>query len=344
MKIGILIPTYNRKQHLTQAIDSVLLQTHHDIELIIIDDSSTDGTREIVVRYSDPRIRYVYNVRNAGLIENINRGISMFSDDIQWCMVLCDDDLLEKDCLHRLVATIISTDAKSIIHTNLIFIDNQGKIIRAARPGPPEETAFDYITMRARFLRETYLTGALFNRAVFHEIDGYPPFVTGLTADDAFLFALALKDRLVFEQNAIAYIRIHEGAESVICSDGLNKIQSILQFQEYCKNLVYRGAGFDQDQIRQFENTLQLYVRALISGVWIASTHYVLHPQNYNYKQLVEHLSLVRDNPDLFTFRIKFAAMCHNICGFFPEAYESYRSLWKHYIYITRLISQLIKK
>lgn len=72
--ISVVLPTYNRARCLSRAINSVLNQTYSDFELIVVDDGSTDNTRELVEGYSDPRIRYLYQ-ENAGANAARNRGI-----------------------------------------------------------------------------------------------------------------------------------------------------------------------------------------------------------------------------------------------------------------------------
>lgn len=60
MTFSIIIPTYNRAAFLPKAIESVLAQTYTDWELIIVDDGSTDNTKEVISQYSDGRIIYIY--------------------------------------------------------------------------------------------------------------------------------------------------------------------------------------------------------------------------------------------------------------------------------------------
>lgn len=61
LSISAIICTHNRDQYLAAAIDSLLAQTLHDIEVIVVDNASTDTTAEVVqMRLSDPRLRYVY--------------------------------------------------------------------------------------------------------------------------------------------------------------------------------------------------------------------------------------------------------------------------------------------
>ena len=72
--VSVVIPAYNSADMLSEALDSVLAQTFSDFELIIVDDGSTDNTREVVALFEDPRIRYVYQ-QNRGLSGARNTGI-----------------------------------------------------------------------------------------------------------------------------------------------------------------------------------------------------------------------------------------------------------------------------
>lgn len=71
--ISIIIPTFNRGYIVTRAIDSALSQTHRDFEIIVVDDGSTDNTREVLEPYKD-RIRYFYQ-ENKGVARARNKGI-----------------------------------------------------------------------------------------------------------------------------------------------------------------------------------------------------------------------------------------------------------------------------
>ncbi len=71
------MPVYNGELFLKEAIDSILNQTYSDFELIILNDGSTDRTEQIILSYSDPRIRYVKNSVNLQIVETLNRGIDL---------------------------------------------------------------------------------------------------------------------------------------------------------------------------------------------------------------------------------------------------------------------------
>jgi len=72
--VSVIIPVYNSERFLAQAIDSVLSQTYHAFELIVVDDGSSDQSREIALSY--PVIKYVYQ-QNSGVAEARNRGIEI---------------------------------------------------------------------------------------------------------------------------------------------------------------------------------------------------------------------------------------------------------------------------
>ena len=72
--VSIVLPTYNRAHVIKPSIDSVLTQTYQNFELIIVDDASTDCTKEIVDSYSDARILYIQSKKNSGAAAARNIG------------------------------------------------------------------------------------------------------------------------------------------------------------------------------------------------------------------------------------------------------------------------------
>lgn len=80
-KVSVILPTYNRRNTIVESVESVLNQTYEDFELLIIDDSSTDGSAELV-KNLDSRIRYIVNEKNSGVTFTRNRGIALASYDL----------------------------------------------------------------------------------------------------------------------------------------------------------------------------------------------------------------------------------------------------------------------
>lgn len=71
--VTVSMPAFNSERYIAEAIESILAQTYQNFELIIVDDGSTDRTREIIESYTDPRIIKVYSDQNRGLITTRNR-------------------------------------------------------------------------------------------------------------------------------------------------------------------------------------------------------------------------------------------------------------------------------
>ena len=75
--ISVIMPVYNAEKYLREAIDSVLAQTYTNFELLLINDGSKDSSKDIILSYHDPRIRYVENEKNLKLIATLNKGIDL---------------------------------------------------------------------------------------------------------------------------------------------------------------------------------------------------------------------------------------------------------------------------
>lgn len=75
--VSVLMPVYNAGGFVKESIDSILKQSHTHFELIIINDGSTDSSEEIILSFKDPRIRYIRNETNLGLIKTLNKGIDL---------------------------------------------------------------------------------------------------------------------------------------------------------------------------------------------------------------------------------------------------------------------------
>lgn len=75
--VSVILPVYNGERFLREAIDSILAQTFTDFEFLLLNDGSTDGSEAIIQSYTDPRIVYVKNERNEGLINTLNKALDL---------------------------------------------------------------------------------------------------------------------------------------------------------------------------------------------------------------------------------------------------------------------------
>jgi len=103
-RVTVVIPTLDRKEFLEQAIETVRLQTHESLECIVVDDGSTDGTREYIESLDYDALRTVYRDEAKGLSNARNAGIK--ASDGEYVMFLDSDDILYPHAAETLVSII----------------------------------------------------------------------------------------------------------------------------------------------------------------------------------------------------------------------------------------------
>lgn len=118
MKISIIIPAYNCETLIGQCLDSVLAQTGAELEVIVVNDGSTDRTGEILANYGDA-IRLI-TVPNGGVSKARNMGLSLASGD--YVLFADADDSLKEGAVERLVRLLTETDADIIKFTYHILL------------------------------------------------------------------------------------------------------------------------------------------------------------------------------------------------------------------------------
>lgn len=122
-KISVIIPTYNRALLLKKAIESVLNQTVQDYEIIVIDDGSTDDTREIVNSFSSPKIKYLYQ-KNSGRSHARNQGLKIAKG--RYIAYLDSDDMFLPDKLERQISILDENKDFGMVYTSARVFDENG--------------------------------------------------------------------------------------------------------------------------------------------------------------------------------------------------------------------------
>jgi glycosyltransferase involved in cell wall biosynthesis len=117
MKASILIPTFNRAYIIGDAIKSALAQTFRDFEIVIVDDGSSDNTREIVERFQDERIRYVQHEFNKGCSAACNTAVESARGEI--VAFLDSDDVWKPEYLERQVNFLNSHSGVDIVFSDM---------------------------------------------------------------------------------------------------------------------------------------------------------------------------------------------------------------------------------
>lgn len=119
--VSIVVTVYNGAKYLTECLDSILSQTLNDIEIICVDDASTDDTPQILAKYQD-RIRILTNEKNCMAGESRNRGYEVTSGE--YIIFLDADDIFEPDMLEKAYVKAKSCGADMCIFKEDLFADN----------------------------------------------------------------------------------------------------------------------------------------------------------------------------------------------------------------------------
>jgi len=124
--VSIIIPAYNRAHIVRQTVDSVLAQTYAHFEAIIVDDGSTDNTREVLASYTDPRVRYFYK-HNGGLSSARNFGLSVANGE--YIAFLDSDDVWHPWKLAAQVEIFRRHPSVGLVWTDMSSFTDDGTIL-----------------------------------------------------------------------------------------------------------------------------------------------------------------------------------------------------------------------
>lgn len=122
--VSVIIPAYNTEAYIGKAIESALGQTEQDIEVIVVDDASTDATVKVVEDYSDKRLKLTVNERNRGPSYTRNRAIREARGE--WVALLDSDDWYAPERLEKLLH-VARTENADLVADDLYYIQDGAK-------------------------------------------------------------------------------------------------------------------------------------------------------------------------------------------------------------------------
>ena len=168
---SIVIPVYNGSNYLQKNVESLLAQTIKDIEIIIVDDASTDNTPEIMTDLSkkDSRIRIFFNEVNKGVIKTVNIGARYASGE--YIMFTGHDDLFLPEHLEMMISDF--SEDTAFVHCNSIVIDENGTPGRLLKKNSVQKiktAAFDKFIYTDNFISSC---GLVIRKKIFDDIKGH---------------------------------------------------------------------------------------------------------------------------------------------------------------------------
>lgn len=220
-KVSVCIPTYNRANFLTYAVNSVLAQTYTDYEIIICDDGSTDETSLIVNQWNDPRIRYIRQSVNGGRSRNMRSGFEAANGT--YFIKFDDDDGLTPEFLEKTVGVLEAEQNVDFVCTNHWIINQKNERSESATNENSAKWGKDRLKkgvipdlLKETFVHQSLQVGStLFRLGCLQEVNFMRPEADGCEDFDLLVrLAIAQKQGYFLPEFLMEY-RMHGGQTSL---------------------------------------------------------------------------------------------------------------------------------
>lgn len=195
-KVSIVLPVYNGEKYIRQCIDSCLNQTYKNIELIIVNDASTDNTEKIVLSYNDPRITYIKHQTNKNLPNALNTGFNKaLGEYLTW---ISDDNYFALNAIKEMVQFAMQNGHQFVYADFYSFRDDN-----------PSQHKYAHMPYSHR----QYSIGAcfLYSKKVKHQIGDYNPSMF-LAEDYDYWIRVAKKFDMHHLPKPLYFYRGHSGS------------------------------------------------------------------------------------------------------------------------------------
>ncbi len=233
-KLGVYLLSYKRPEYIAQAIDSLLVQTYQDFDLIVSDNSGDDSVYSVIKDYEnrDLRVRILRQPRILSAPNHFNLIIAEAKKSYPYFMLFHDDDALMPDALHRLLQTIEGSPDASAVSCNAFILEGKSKKLdglplfnaylnNEVQIKSPVELIRRYITPR---LGHTPFPSYIY-RSSCVEVSQIDTREGGKHADVTWLIKLLKKGRFIWLSEPLMLYRQHGGNDSATMN--LIDIQSL---------------------------------------------------------------------------------------------------------------------
>jgi len=202
-KVSVIIPNYNYARYVGGAIESVLTQAYTNIEIIVVDDGSTDASKDVLFNYGDS-IK-VISQQNRGVSAARNNGAAASSGEFVAFLDADDEWLPEK--IEKQVARFRDDPSLGLVHVGVDEIDETGNSLRHRLEGASGDATRELLMLGCKGVLGGG-SGLMVPRAVFDEIGGFDTRLS-TSADWDFFFQVASRYTIAFVPEVLLRYRIH---------------------------------------------------------------------------------------------------------------------------------------
>lgn len=208
--VSVIMAVYNGERYVATAVESVLRQTHQDFEFVVVDDRSTDRTREILQKYAeqDPRMKVVVQEQNVDQPASLNRALAIARNE--WVAVLDADDAFMPHRLETQLRALRGEPSVRVLGAHAIRIDRWGNEQGLKAVGPRSVAEFKRTVERDGLLTIVH-PSALMHRPTILAVGGYDPNF-GAAADTELWSRVSDKHVVMSLTEPLLYYRVHPGS------------------------------------------------------------------------------------------------------------------------------------
>lgn len=233
--VSIIVPIYNTAKHLPACLDSILAQTYQNLEIILINDGSTDHSASIAKSYTekDPRIKFI-NQTNQGLSATRNVGIKKSTGD--YITFIDSDDAIEPQMIESMINALQTNKADIAVCSFKEFYNN-GKIVHFNRQHYPSTVYNTEKALSAMLEERGFMVSAtmkLFPRSYFKSVK-FP--IGKLHEDVGVTYKLILQAKKIVFLSDEFYLYYHYGASITTNQFDDRKLDILALTDEMCDNI-----------------------------------------------------------------------------------------------------------
>jgi len=209
-KITLVMPSYNQVAYLEEAIRSVLDQNYPNLEFILLDGSSTDGSLDIIQRYAN-QLHYWHSQPDQGQADALKQGFARATGDLMgW---LNSDDVLLPGAIEHIIQAYHANPSGGLFTGNLLWIDSQGRILRCKRH--PSQA---YFFIRRGIFAITQ-PGSFFKREDYSAVGGLNETLRYVMDADLYIRMLAQGTRHIHVNAWLSGFRRQDASKTVAEAD-----------------------------------------------------------------------------------------------------------------------------
>lgn len=205
--VSVLLPSYNHEGYIREAIDSIIQQTYSNIELIVIDDGSSDKSKDIIYELSRVHGFKFISRANQGLIHTLEQLLRLVSPNSDYISLFSSDDLYHERKIEVLVDTLEKNKNASVAYSKISIIDSNSKVKREICEDYHSGDIFDDLLYGRYSINGI---GTLVRTGVYKEIEREEMYV-----DDFQLWLkIAERYKFIYVNECLSFYRLHNNHKS----------------------------------------------------------------------------------------------------------------------------------